>query len=184
MKGPARIRLMRHLNLHKSLPHTQSPSRVNWPWNKGPEPIRKPTILDYGDSPWESDWVRALWLCLGLCKDFVCRFQSLMPGAQQEGSLYRYLTSWWLTNRPCQFGHRGIRNLRPPSCEADALTTRPPHLVYTHELLSIFMIHKLIRLQKMKEDKWKKTEGSGGWTVVTECWKNYLSQQLPCAVLW
>ncbi len=27
-----------------------------------------------------------------------------MPGARREGNLYRCLTSWWLTNRPHQFG--------------------------------------------------------------------------------
>ncbi len=54
------------------------------------------------------------------------RFQSLMAGALRECNLYRYLTSWWLTNRPCQFGDS---NLQPPGCEVDALTTRPPQLV-------------------------------------------------------
>ncbi len=42
------------------------------------------------------------------------RFQSLMPGTWWEGNLYHYLTSWWLTNQPCQFGSGGIRTFALP----------------------------------------------------------------------
>ncbi len=74
MKGPAGIRLMRHLNLYKSLPQIPIPN-------------------------------------------------ARRPAGRQS---VPFLTSWWLTNRPCWFRDS---NLRPPSCEADALTTRPSQLV-------------------------------------------------------
>ncbi len=62
LKGPAGTRLMRHLNLHKSLPQIPVPN------------ARRPA----------------------------------------GGNLYCYLTSWWLTNRPCQFGPGGILTLDLP----------------------------------------------------------------------
>ena len=74
------------------------------------------------------------------------RFQSLMPGAPH---LYYYLTSWWPTNRSCQFG---IWTFDLP------VVSRTPYLLGHHNWLLILLIRKWLNNIVYLYDSWRLAE--------------------------
>ncbi len=89
-----------------------------------------------------TDWI---WLMrhFKLHKSLL-QIRSLKPGSLREGNLYRCLTSWWLTNRPHQFGIRTfnlpvVRQIPYPPQQKQTDTRIPSHYIF-YKMQDVFNV--------------------------------------------